>query len=435
MNLSRRAVLRGLGGAALALPFLDAMLPRGAWSAGPDAPKRLLTVFFPNGLRPAAMVPATASLTTDTPPYLTPLARHLPNVMLLTGMRNASADIWTPELDNPHGTGGSGALTGEDMTLDGPSGPYAGRSVDQVVADAWSGRTPLRSLELGSEGDYVCPVPCQWTPAISYSGFREPAPPIVGIRAAWQRLTGMAIGEDAADATARLMRRKRIVDAVLPEAKRLSARLGSGDRARMEAWFESVDALEARLQTLSANQPFDGIEAPSEDVDGGGHTETMLDLMVLALQTDQTRVATYAFGREGGRRAYPFLDIYDMQHYLSHHEGRPDLIERLDKVVQWQMGAFAGLLDRLQSTPAEDGTPLWDHTVVYGASAMGEPNIHDITDVSAMLTGGVGALQRGRHVATGGEPLANVCSSLLDLLDLPSQPFGMYGTGSLRSLS
>jgi hypothetical protein len=173
------------------------------------------------------------------------------------------------------------------------------------------------------------------------------------------------------------------------------------------------------VELPSLEQP-QGIPPVFED-----HLALMLDLQLLALQSDLTRVVTFMIGKEQSARPYPQVGVPEAHHPLSHHNDVPELITHMSKINRYHTQLFAGYLGKLKATPDGDGT-LLDHSLVLYGSGMSDGNQHNHTDLPAVLAGGAsGRLKGGRHLRhPKNTPMANLLLAMLDRLEVPTEKFG-----------
>lgn len=433
---TRRDLLRALGATGLALPALPSLAPTPARSAEPEAPRRLVVLYLPTGAFVDSFRPLRTGPAWPSTRNLMPLERHRDHITVVSGLRNLLPSERSP-FEDTHGGPLAAALTGEDIYASAAVGPHAGASMDQVIARALAGRTVLPSLELTSEGWSSCvePLPCRWNAFLSYSAFGAPVPRVLDLHEAFERATGAPLGLAPAASAARRASRVRVLDEVTTSSASLAQRLSGSDQATLAAWLDHLRDVRARMAAdaaaCDANALADFPAGPSAiDV----HTRAMLRLIPTALACDRTRVITYMFGAEGGRRVFPHLDLWDEHHFLSHHMGDPVKLEAVDRIVTWQFEQVAALLDDLRATPAEDGTPLLDSTLVVAMGSMSDPDPHDPLNVPVVLAGAKGYLRAGEHVARFDQPLADLNSTLLDWMGLDPVPVGVNGSGPIAAL-
>src|SRR5206468_4031510 len=204
--------------------------------------------------------------------------------------------------------------------------------------------------------------------------------------------------------------------------------LGPGDRARVSQYLDTVREVERRIQKAEA----DAAEHPLRDLDRpvgvpaayADHARLMFDLQVLAMQGDVTRVITFQLARETSNRSYPEIGVPDAHHPLSHHGNDPAKIARMAKINQFHVSLFAEFLGKLQATRDGDGT-LLDHSLYLYGSGMGNPNVHDHTNLPVIVAGGAaGGMKGGRHVRFDRPtPLANLHLTLLDKVGVRLEHF------------
>ena len=159
------------------------------------------------------------------------------------------------------------------------------------------------------------------------------------------------------------------------------------------------------------------------------HARLMFDLQVLALQADITRVITFQLARETSTRTYPQVGVTDPHHPVSHHSNNPEKLAKLAKINAYHVALFAYFVEKLHSTPDGDGSLLDHATYLYG-SGMGNPDVHDHTNLPIVVVGGKGGL----HIKYGNPtPLANVHLTLLEKAGIHQESFG-DSTGVVEEL-
>jgi hypothetical protein len=312
--------------------------------------------------------------------------------------------------------------------------------MDQIAARALGTETQLASLELALESNDLvggCEIglACAYTGTLSWRSPHAPLPVEIDPRAVFERLFG---ADDSTDPSARLARIKTersLLDSVSGDLRRLQNRLGPGDRSKVVDYLESVRDIERRIQKAEQQS---SRELPLVQQTGGvpstfaEHITLMFDLMALAYQTDMTRVVTFMVGREQSTRTYPEIGVPEPHHPLSHHQQRPEALEKLAKVNVLHMQMFAAFLHKLQAIPDGDGT-LLDHVMLLYGSGLSNPDDHNHHDLPILLAGGgAGQLKGGRHLACALDtPLANLHLTLLDKMDVPIDRLG-DSTGKLE---
>ena len=416
--LSRRTVLRSLG-AAIPLPFLDAMVPAlTALQRTPAQPRlRFGAVYVPNGVIPGQWFPTAEGTAFEMSPSLKPLERFRDRLLVVSGLDSVPPPPPGERQYNNHADASTRFLT--DVT---PSRSLrAGVSIDQILAKHVGQDTALPSLELalesvdsGSSCDFG--RSCVYTGTISWAGPTAPLPMEHDPGAAFVRL----FGDGTADAQARQARAQQkgsILDSLLDEVSRLQASVAAPDRARLSGYLDSVRDVERRIRKATAFN----LEEPSFDRPAGipdtfaQHARLMFDLQWLAYQGDVTRVVTFMMGREFSGRTYPEIGVPDAHHPISHHQRDPVRMEKCARINHYHVSLFSEFVEKLRMTPDGDGSLLDHVAIVYGAG-MSEGNGHVPENLPILIVGGAGGrIAGGRHLKfTKGTPLANFHLSLLD---------------------
>ena len=420
--LPRRTFLRGMG-AALALPLLDAMTPAltalSRTAAAP--PLRLGFVFVPNGLILRDFLPRTAGRGFNLPRILAPLAPYREQLTVVSGLANAAGDALDAS-SGPHSRGSGCWLSGMRARRTEGADIEAGKTIDQYAADALGRETPLASLQLALEPNFMtgnCEggYSCAYINTLSWRTATLPLPMETNPRAVFERLFGEPGDADARRAQRRIDR--SILDGVAEDLARLRAGLGPADRRAVSEYLDAVRDVEHRIQQterraaeapeLEEQAPL-GIPPVFED-----HAHLMFDLLLLAYRADVTRVATFQVARELSHRAYAELGVPEAHHDISHHGNLAEAVEKNTRINVFHMQLFARFVERLHATPDGDGS-LLDHVVVLYGAAFGDGNLHVPHNLPVALLGsGGGRLRAGRHVrAKFDTPLMNLGLSLLD---------------------
>src|ERR1700704_3738394 len=427
LALPRRTFLHGIG-AALALPLLDAMVPALTAMAQTAASpvRRLGFVYIPMGMNAAAWTPKAEGTITELSPPLTPLLPFLDQVTVVTNL----------ELRNAYTTGNHASANcaflscskakrteGTDYQL--------GTTVDQIAAQSIGKGTPIPSLELGTDliaqvGNCDNGYACAYQNNLSWSSPTTPLPTEADPRAVFERLFGD--GGKPERRRADLKASGSILDWMTEDRARLQRELGAGDRTRLGQYLDSVREVERRIQ--KAEQQSEGnalpdLERPAtvpavwED-----HVKLMFDLQVLALQADTTRVITFQLARETSTRTYPNIGVPEPHHPVSHHTNDPEKLAKLAKINAHHVSLFAYLGERLRATPDGDGS-LLDRSIYMLGSGMGNPDIHNHSNLPIVLAGGrTAGIKGARHIKyEQATPLANLHLSLLDKVGVHVESF------------
>ena len=430
--LPRRTVLRGLG-ASLSLPLLDAMLPAFASRAHAATTRahRFLAFYVPNGMAMEYWTPKGEGRDFELSPILEPLAPFRNQMLVLSGI-NAS---W----NNIHAGASGSFLTGTTRGGRNEVEILADVSMDQLLARHFANETQVASLELSMDapanaGACTGILSCAYTHTISWRSATQPLPMEYNPRAVFERLFGDSGSTGRAAREARLQQQKSLLDSVNEKLAKLRTELGAQDQAKVEQYTEAVRDIERRIQ--KAEQQAD-IELPTLEQPQGvppifeDHLALMLDLQVLAFQSDLTRVITFMIGKEQSARPYPQIGVPEAHHPLSHHNDVAEIIERLSKINRYHTELFAKHLAKLRATSDGDGSLLDHMTIMYG-SGISNSTRHSGVNLPLMLVGGgTGRLEGGRHLKYTDKPtIANLLVTLMDKLDVPVEKIG-GSTGKL----
>jgi hypothetical protein len=424
--LPRRTILRGLG-ATVALPFLDAMLPafsqRARAAAAPA--HRFQTFYVPNGMAMEYWTPKGEGTAFELSPILEPLAPFRDQLLVLSGLKAN----W-----NYIHAGASGSfLTGTPRGGRTEVEIFADVSMDQILAKRFGSETQVASLELAMDppnnaGACTGNLSCVYTHTLCWRSPTQPLPMEYNPRAVFEKLFGDTGSTEAAARGRRLKEQKSILDSVTEKLASLRRELGPGDRDKVNQYTESVRDVERRIGKAEQQA---SLELPTLDEPQGvppifeDHLALMLDLQLLALQSDLTRVISFMIGKEQSARPYPQIGVPEAHHPLSHHSNVPDLIARMSKINRYHAELFAKYLARLRATHDGDGSLLDHMTILYGAG-ISNSNAHSGDNLPiVVIGGGAGKLKGGRHLKyTDKPPMANLLVTLMDKLDVPVDHLG-----------
>jgi len=415
--LPRRTFLRGMG-FTMALPLLEAMVPAAtALAKTPAKPvRRLSFVFIPMGCDITRWTPPGENKLEELSPILSSLAPVKEHVTCITNLELQNA------YPGSHATSNSAFLSAAKAKLTESTDYYLGTTVDQIAAQHIGQETQLPSLELAMDlmqvvGQCDNGYACVYQNNLSWSSPTTPLPAEAHPRIVFESLFGE--GGSMAERQAALRKKASLLDWFNEDVARLNRKLGPGDRARVGQYLESVREVERRIQKAEAN----ATENPLPDLDRpvgvpaayADHARLMFDLQVLALQGDVTRVITFQLARETSNRTYPEIGVSDPHHPLSHHGNDPEKIARMAKINGFHVSLFAEFLQKLKSTHEGNGT-LLDHSLVLYGSGIGNPNVHDHTNLPILVAGGSATgMKGGRHLKYAkATPLANLHLTLLD---------------------
>jgi hypothetical protein len=445
-RIPRRGFLRGLG-TSIALPLLDGMIPALAnASEAFKAPRRLATVFVPNGMWPMdKWTPTVEGANFELTPTLEPLTPFRNRLLVLSGLAHKEAMPAAGDPTGEHMRASTTFLTGvRPRQISGAA--HAGISVDQLAAQQLGKETQLASLELALSANHdlvgVCEnnLSCLFINTLCWKDSTTPVPMANNPRTVFERLFGDVDSTDRQEQLAGMRQQRSILDGLLERASALMKTTSPSDRARLNEYLDSIRDIERRIQIAEAQS---ARELPKLERPTGVPTEfedyfkLMVDLQVIAYQADLTRVITFTVAREGptGGLAYPQINVPDMHHNLSHHQGDPTKVDKLFRINQYHVKLFRYFLEKLQSIKEGDGT-LLDHCVILYGSSLSNGNVHQHDNLPIMLVGGGnGRIKGGRHLRYPDRtPMANLHLSLLDMLEVHVDKLG-DSTGELNLLT
>ena len=428
--LTRRRFLRG-SGVALATPFF-ASLASATDKPDPTPPLRTAFLYFPNGVWEKAWVPTKTGKDFELPDSLSPLKDIRSEVTVLSG------------LDKKHSRKGDGHyaktanfLTGMPVAkTTGKNISSGGISVDQLIAKHIGDKTPIPSLELGTEPvvsgiDSNVGYTRLYGSYISWMSANRPAAKEINPRAVYQRLFDDELTSKKDAQTVR-----NLLDYVLEDARDVRRTLGRDDQFKMDEYLDSLRAVEKRInfsrqhQRKSWQPTLD--EKLAQGIDAeipehfGDHIEIMLDLMVLAFQADATRVSTFMFANDVSGRNFSFLDgVNSGHHEVSHHQNKQEKIKQYQLINRWHVEQLARMLEKMRSVREGDGT-LLDNSMIMFGSSFSDGNRHDPDNLPILLAGrGGNTIQAGHHIAADGEvPICNLYLTLLRKNGIDLKSFG-----------
>jgi hypothetical protein len=433
--ISRRTFLRGLGGVGLAMPLLQ-VLPGRSARAAEAFPRRLIVFFNPNGTLKERWSPSGTETDFALPEILGPLERHKRRLVITDGI---DMPVSEEGPGGPHNRGMASLLTGE-IIREGPfpdgdgrlAGWAGGISIDQFVARELGAQTRFTTLELG-----VRALDNEPRARISYLGPDQPVPPENDPHNVWQRLFA-PMDADPEVMRKLLVQRRSVLDVVRGDFERLNRKLAPEDRHKLGQHFEAVRDLERRLGLSvpgGAGGSSGGVcqrpEIPPQ-MEVGAESEfervasLQMDLAVMSLACDLTRVVSIAFSTALNALRFTFMGMHDQDgHSLSHAgDASLELQDQWARMLTWYTDQFASLLDRLEAIPEGEGT-LLDNCLVLWCNELSRGNTHSHDDMPFILAGGAGgALRTGRHLVYDREPHNNLLLAVAQLMGVEADTFG-----------
>ncbi|MDQ3624445.1 MAG: DUF1552 domain-containing protein [Verrucomicrobiota bacterium] len=447
--LARRTFLRGLG-TAIALPMLEAMAPRrmlaAAAAAAGQSPLRLAFLFVPNGAHMPDWTPQTEGADFALPYILKPLQAHKNDILVLSGLTHDKGRA-NGDGGGDHARSASSWLTGAQPLKSEGSQIRVGVSADQVAASALGRETRFGSLELGLEagrqgGKCDSGYSCAYSNNISWRNESTPMTREINPRLVFERLFANELPKEQSESrNRRQLYKKSILDFVLQDARALSGKVGGNDRHKIDEYLTAIREIEVRVQQaermVASSSPgaARGYEIPEGIPESyEEHARLMIDMMVLAFQSDTTRVCTFMLANEASNRSYRNIGVSNGHHELSHHQGDLSKQLRVREINRFHLLQFAYLLNRLKAIPEGDGT-LLDHCLIVYGSGLADGDRHEHENLPLILAGrGGGSILPGRHLRYSAEtPMCNLLVSLLERAGAPVRSFG-DSTGVLRGL-
>jgi len=425
-HLSRRTLLRSTG-TALALPFLEAMLPAGTAMAQSQMPKtRFGAIYFPHGATMSLWTPLTEGKDFAFSEILKPLEPFRDRV-------NVISDLSLPLAYGPggatanHNRSAASFISGAKAQTGAV--PKLGVTIDQIIARELHQDTPLPSLELTiEEATLSCGegLSCAYRNTISWQSDTSPLPMQNNPQVIFEQLFG-----DGATPEQREARRSQslsLLDAVTDQLAALDKSLPAADRLRLEQYLSDIREIERRI-VQAGNKVTDDIEIPVKPngipPDVEEHIKLMYDLQILAWQTEISRVSTFLMAKELSGAVYPASGIRDSFHTLSHHSNNEDMKARFAVLNHYHVGLFAYFMEKLDAIPDGDGTLLDNSMILYG-SGMSDGNSHNHDPLPVVLAGGAsGKLEGNRHIRNQDRThMSNLLVSMMQMLGVEQEQFG-----------
>ncbi len=408
-NMHRRTLLRAAG-TCLALPLLNAMLPKGRAAEGqPVSPRRMIGIQTNQGILPQYFFPAETGQNYTLTPYLERLA----------GVRNqftVFSGVSLPGVDGGHAADKC-FLTGTPHPAQG--GFRNGISLDQFAAESLGNATRFPSLVLAMTGE---------SRTLSYTRSGAAIPADQSPRKVFEKLFLQGKPSEVEERVETLRQGRSTLDFIGDESKRLQAKLGKADQQRVDEYFTSVRELERRMHAAQEweTRPKPRVDAqPPVDITDSmafaARTKQMFEVMKLALETDSTRFMSL------------FVDTTQI-HNLTHHGNRPEVLAELRGHEASQFDALGHFLTAL-SASSENDVSLLDRTMVLYGTCMGSANSHSTVNLPVLLAGG--GFKHGQHLAfdtKSNYPLTNLYVSMLRQLGMPAEAFAT-STGPMKGLT
>jgi hypothetical protein len=437
ISIPRRTFLYGAG-AAVALPMLDAMTPAFAQEA--KRPIRMAFMQTPNGIMNLKneWTPKTEGADWEMTRTLEPVAPFRNNLVVMSGLDQQQAAGRDGEVGGDHPRACTAWLTGTHAKMTSGADLRAGISADQIAAKEFGKYTQVASLEVGLESAEVVGAcesayGCAYYNTISWANETSPLPMENRPRVIFERL----FGETTDPKQLALLRKedRSILDAINADVKRMRVKVGGTDRSKIDQYLDAIRDVERRMQlaekqdvkALPIGSPSGAPEVFSD------YYRLMADIMVLAWQTDMTRVITFQMGHEMSGRAYPELGFGDAHHPCTHHQGDPEKIAKTTQINILHTKMLSYYLGKLRDTKDGSSNLLDNSMVLYGAG-LSDANLHLYTNLSLVLAAGKNTgIKGGTHVKYPNRtPMTNLLLTMLDVANVPKVEKLGDSTGRLK---
>jgi hypothetical protein len=452
-ELSRRTFLRGVG-VSLALPAFESLVAQsavaaaGSGAAAPaltasGAPLRMAFICVPNGVHQGHWWPNKTGKDFELTRTLQPLENVKQHVQILGGLDHLNA---VGGLDGPgdHARASGTFLTGVRVRKTAGADIHAGVSVDQVAAQRVGHLTRFPSLELTCDGvrksgNCDSGYSCAYQFNLSWSSATVPVSPEPNPRLVFERLFGAGAPSERRKSLAlRREQQRSILDFIRDDTRSLESQLGGHDHQKLEEYLTSVREIESRLERAEKFKDFNGpaVETPV-GIPGTfrEHIELMFDMMILAFQTDSTRIATFLLANEGSNRTFPDINIAEGHHNLSHHRNKKEPLDKIADIDRWYVLQFARFLQKMDSIKDIDGKSLLHNSMIVYGSGNGDGNRHNHDNLPVILAGSAGGtFLPGRHVKFKSQPMSNLYLSMLDRMGVAEVPRLGDSTGRIQGI-
>lgn len=430
LALSRRTFLRGLG-AAVALPALESFWTPAAFAANEGAklattatgaPLRFGVVYFPNGAIQPNWWPKGEGSNFELAETMKPLEAVKSKMQILGGLDHNLAKPG-PDGAGDHARASGTFLTGVRVKKTAGSDIRAGISIDQVMANQIGHMTRFPSLELSCDavrksGNCDSGYSCAYQYNLAWRSPTTPVAPEPNPRLLFERLFGSGKHGERTESLARRQAQQRsILDFVLDDARALQKQLTARDKQKLDEYMVSIREIEQRIQKAESFRiPDPKMDTPAGvPADFAEYIQVMFDMMLLAFQTDQTRVATLLLANEGSNRPFSEIGIAEGHHYLTHHQNDEDKIKKVAAIDRFYVEQLGKFLTKLDQTKDVDGNSMLHNSMIIYGSGNSDGNRHTHTNLPLILAGnGGGTLTAGRYHRYNNEPMSNLLLSLAD---------------------
>jgi len=431
-SLSRRHFLRGLG-TCIALPVLPSLTPRGTFAAesfaaggadaaGIAAPRRMAFVTIPNGVNQQQWWPTGGGDDFQLASTMEPLAALKDQIQIVGGLNHINATAG-PDGAGDHARASASLLTGCRARKTAGADIRVGVSIDQLAAQHIGHLTRFPSLELTCDsvrnsGNCDSGYSCAYQFNVSWRSATTPMPAERNPRLVFERLFGAGSRHERRENLQLRHEQKRsVLDFILGDADTLAREISAADARKLDEYLTSVREIEQRIARV---EELDEIANPDYATPEGvpdvfeEHMRVMYDMIVLAFQTDSTRIASLIVAHDGSNRPYPEIGVARGHHDLSHHGGDAEKLEMIGKIDRFHVNAFADFLTKLANSRDADGNSILHNSMIAYTGGNADGNAHSHTNLPMILAGaGGGGLQTGRFHKVPSMPMSNMFLEML----------------------
>jgi hypothetical protein len=423
-HLDRRTVLKGAG-AVMGLPLLEAMIP--AASAQTSRQLKTCFIYTPHGVILDEWLPSETGNNFSLSPILRPLEPYKDYVQVISGLAGRPNSV-----GSGHATASctwlSSALAKDTSGAD----VEAGKTIDQYIADTKTD-TVIPSIQLGIEdvshmvGACDGTSSCGYINSISWKDDKSPLPMEINPRIIFERMFGY--GATTEERLARTQTDISLLDSLRSSTANLNAKLGVGDRVRLNNFLESVREVEQRIGRLESKMIEQGSNLQSAPIEipelYEDHVNLQLEMIRLAFQTDTSHVASLMLSRELNQRTYPQIGVPEQHHGISHHGYNEERMAQHAIINTYHVVLMSNLVGMLNEMQDVDGSML-DNTLIMYGSGMGDGNVHSHNPRSNLIIGGgAGKLGQSQHLMhEEAIPSANLLLSVLDVAGINLDSIG-----------
>ncbi|MGE9267003.1 MAG: DUF1552 domain-containing protein [Verrucomicrobiales bacterium] len=440
-SMKRRGFLRGVG-AMLSLPALEAFAPvaaaaQGARLAGTTAagdPLRLAYLYVPNGVNLDLWRPQGEGKDYQLGESFKALEGQREDFQIFSGFGHANANGGKDGAGD-HARANATFLTGVRAKKTAGSDINLGVSVDQMAARVMDGKTRFSSLELSCDGvrkSGSCDsgYSCAYQYNISWRSATQPMAPEANPRLVFERLFGVGDAKERAkNMQSRLATKRSILDFVNDQAQGMHQILGRNDQQKLDEYLTGVREIERRVEMAESfgPPPEPGVDAPNGTPQSyEEHIRLMMDMMVLAFQTDSTRVSSFLLAHDGSNRSFKELGVPEGHHHLSHHQRKEENLEKIARIDRFYLDSLSYFLKRMKETKEANGKSLLDNSMIVYGSGIADGDRHSHLNLPVIVAGkGGGVLTPGRHTDLKQDvPMSNLYLRMLHEFGAKAERFG-----------